>query len=386
MFGVISSNKKETLGKNFFSLEGNIYNKSARETARVIKVKGAKGALREFEGQFALAGVRKNQLELARDPLGIQPLYYGKNSSYFGFSSLPSGLEEYGIHPISLQPNSILSFPLGEGELSLEQLPFKFFSKPKAFTLAQKERVKRALVNSVEKRVKNEKHIGVMLSGGVDSATLALLAKRFNKNVCAYTIAIENSEDIAQAEKIADSLNIRFREHVIAEDELIDYYKRVRELYNEDMLKIELALSLFICLELMKKHGEKIFLNGQGAEELFAGYARHHELYLEKGNLREMLEQALLNLHASDLERNSLIASHFNAEARYPFLDLALIRETTKIKPEANFGKNGERKSILRRIARELGVPEEACARPKKAFQYSTGIHRLVMKHREELH
>jgi len=73
------------------------------------------------------------------------------------------------------------------------------------------------------------------------------------------------------------------------------------------------------------------------------------------------------------------VASLNQCELRYPFLDLDVIRTATSLKPELNLSRAGEKKRVLKSISRELGLPQEATERPKKAMQYGSGIHKILL-------
>ncbi|RLG17954.1 asparagine synthetase B, partial [Candidatus Micrarchaeota archaeon] len=95
-------------------------------------------------------------------------------------------------------------------------------------------------------------------------------------------------------------------------------------------------------------------------------------------NVGEILESELNALHSGDCARNEAVARSQGVELRCPLLDEKVVRLALSIPASEKF--EGERKSVLRTIARELGVPEEACARKKQALQYGSGIHRILLK------
>ncbi|QLJ52909.1 MAG: Asparagine synthetase [glutamine-hydrolyzing] [Candidatus Fermentimicrarchaeum limneticum] len=248
-----------------------------------------------------------------------------------------------------------------------------------------KERLKEAFIHSVGKRMQGVERVGIMFSGGIDSALIAHVARRFNSKLFPYSVGMEGSEDIRYAKKFAGELGLEVRQIILSEEELISYYEKVQSLLCEkDFIKIELAIPVFICSEIAKKDGVRVILTGSGAEELFAGYDRHLQCFLKGGDLQKMLSDELRALHSKDLKSIEHIASLNQCELRYPFLDEDFIKSATSLKPELNLSRDGEKKRILKLISIELGLPREIAERPKKAMQYGSGIHKILLKAKKE--
>ena len=239
--------------------------------------------------------------------------------------------------------------------------------------------MKDAFLEAVRKRA-TERKVGVMFSGGIDSTMIAAVAKNFTE-VVLYSVGTKNSEDLKFAEEVDEELQLSLRIKILNEEEAIETYKKVQRLIDfKDFLQVELAIPVFLCSEMAKEDGIKVLLSGQGAEALFAGYDRHLKCYLNGGNLRKMLLDELLNLNATDLDRDMETAMLNQCELRYPFLDYKFIELVWSIKPELNLSKNGEKKLVLKKIAKELKTPEIAYERPKRAMQYGSGIHKILIR------
>jgi len=248
-----------------------------------------------------------------------------------------------------------------------------------------KEKLKEAFIHSVGERMQGVERIGIMFSGGIDSALIAHVAKRFDSKLFLYSVGTEASEDIRYAKKFAEELGLEVRQIILSEEELISYYEKVQSLLCEkDFMKVELAIPVFICSEIAKKDGVRVILTGSGAEELFAGYDRHLQCFLKGGDLRKMLSDELRALHSKDLKSIEYVASLSQCELRYPFLDRDFIKSATSLKPELNLTRDGEKKRILKLISIELGLPREIVERPKKAMQYGSGIHKILLKAKKQ--
>jgi asparagine synthase (glutamine-hydrolysing) len=223
--------------------------------------------------------------------------------------------------------------------------------------------------------------VGIMFSGGIDSALIAYTAKRFKSKLFLYSVGTEDSEDIKYSRKFSKELELEVNEIIVEEGELISYYRKVQNLLvDKDFIKVELAIPVFICSQNANKDGVKVVLTGSGAEELFAGYDRHLQCFLSGGDLRKMLSDELRALYSKDLKNAEFIASVNHCELRYPFLDMKVIELATSIKPELNLSKEGEKKRVLKAVSREIGLPEHVVERPKKAMQYGSGMHKVLLK------
>ena len=258
-------------------------------------------------------------------------------------------------------------------------LPHPSFNRE--LTDSLKNELAEAFISSVEKRMQGVEKVGIMFSGGVDSALIAHIAKRFKSKLFLYSVGTEDSEDIKYSSKFAKKLGLGVKEIIVCGEELIKCYKEVQSLLDEnDFIKLELAIPVFICSQHAHQDGVSIILTGSGAEELFAGYDRHLQCFLKGGDLRKMLSDELRALYSKDLKNAEFIASINHCELRYPFLDIRVIELATSLKPELNLSKAGEKKRVLKAVSREIGLPNEIVERPKRAMQYGSGIHKMLLR------
>jgi asparagine synthase (glutamine-hydrolysing) len=262
-------------------------------------------------------------------------------------------------------------------------LPIPGFNRE--LTDSLKKELAEAFMHSVEKSMQGVEKVGIMFSGGIDSTLIAHVARRFNSKLFLYSVGTEDSEDIKYSRKFARELGLEVREIIVGEEELVSCYRKVQSLLNEDdFMKLELAIPVFICTQHANKDGVRVILTGSGAEELFAGYDRHLQCFLSGGDLRKMLSDELRALYSKDLKNAEFIASINRCELRYPFLEMRVIELATSLKPELNLSRQGEKKRILKAVSREMGLPEDVVERQKKAMQYGSGIHKLLLKARKE--
>ncbi|VVC03678.1 Asparagine synthase [Candidatus Burarchaeum australiense] len=239
--------------------------------------------------------------------------------------------------------------------------------------------LKEAVERAVESACRGER-VGVLFSGGLDSSLIAHLAKRYALGVELFTAGTASSPDVAWAARVAKELGLPLNISVLTERRVLALYDEVMALSPGDLLKVELGVPLLACCGQASKLKLHILLSGSGAEELFGGYRRHWEEFEKGGDVAEMLRQELERLPYGDVARNETVARSEGIELRCPLLDDEVCRLAAMIPIEEKFRKEEGKKGVLRRVARELGVPASACERPKQALQYGSGIHNILLK------
>ena len=222
-------------------------------------------------------------------------------------------------------------------------------------------------------------NVAVPLSGGLDSSLLAAVAARKAK-VLAITVGVAGASDIPAAKAVATELGIEQIEYIFSKEELATLYTKCQTIYPSDFLTGELLVPLYKCCEIAKEHGYATLLSGSGAEEAFCGYDRYYK-YVEEGkDLRAILNEEMRTLPARDIAAANSVAKHHSVQFLYPFTKVQLFEKIKSIPIPELAGSREEKKPILRKIARLLGVPELACSRPKKAMQYGSGVHKELVK------
>ncbi|MFH1447544.1 MAG: asparagine synthase C-terminal domain-containing protein [Candidatus Micrarchaeota archaeon] len=223
------------------------------------------------------------------------------------------------------------------------------------------------------------KEIGVMFSGGLDSALVAFLSKQYAETN-GYTVGVDGSQDLKWARVVAKEMGIELVESVLGEEEILDAYEEVRKLLGvDDMLSIELGIPVLLCSEMAREGGIGRLLCGHGADELFGGYHKYPEMFRDGEDVRSVMERDLKKVLEVDVPRSRRIAGKAGVEMMFPFLEKGVVESSNDVELDEHFSGD-ERKPVLRKIARKLGVPESACSRPKKALQYGSGIHKVLAK------
>ncbi|ENN96243.1 asparagine synthase, partial [Methanocaldococcus villosus KIN24-T80] len=320
------------------------------------------GMLKELDGDFAFAIYDNNRLILGRDFIGVKPLFFVNSEKYFAFASerkalwkllieldgIEKDIDKLNSKINRVEPNSILIYDINNHKYNSKRI--KDFDI-KSLNIDYKE-AKNILENKIKravyKRVKGLKKVGIIFSGGVDSSLITVLASKYT-DVVLYTVGIEGSEDLYYAERLAKELNLPLKKKIIREEEYEKYLLKVVKAIDElDLMKIGVGLPIYIASELANKDGIKVILAGQGADELFAGYAKY--LKLDKNELEKKLIEDVINISKVNLERDDHCSMANTVELRVPYLDEDVIKFSLSLPIEYKISK--ERKRILRDIAK----------------------------------
>ena len=260
--------------------------------------------VKKFNGIFALAiwDARKSRLFLARDHLGIKPLYYTKNAGFFAFASEIKALLEIPELKRSMDPASLDSF-LTYRFVPSPKTMFKDIYKlpPAHYLLFEKNQVKTGCYWDYVPKISRKKEsdlvaeladkfyatvkrqmvsavpIGALLSGGVDSAAVvAVMSELSSQPVKTFTVGFEGAGDVnelKEARETAEIFKTEHHEQVISQKDYQSWLPR--SIWNlEEPVGTTSALALYYICEVVKGN-VKVVLTGQGADEPFAGYDRY---------------------------------------------------------------------------------------------------------------
>ena len=311
--GVIYNYKK--LRKNLIT-KGHVFNSSG-DTEVIIRLYIEYGSecVNYLDGvfSFAIYDTKKNNLFLARDRIGIKPLYYTLENNEFRFSSSMNGLinknEKPQINPIALQyqftlhsvvpaPHTIISgiHKLEPGHTlkitqSGESYLNKYFDINEVEIKNHKEqeiteRSTYLLKKAVEKRLNiADVPVGILLSGGLDSSLITALAKKFKEQIDTYSIGFntvneEVGNEFYYSDLVAKDFKTSHIKYKINDDELFNNLDLVISNMSEPMFSKD--SSAFFLLSNRVSKNNKVVLSGQGADEVFGGYFWYEQIMNEK--------------------------------------------------------------------------------------------------------
>ncbi len=227
--------------------------------------------------------------------------------------------------------------------------------------------VLQSLIEEVVRGKVEGKQVGILFSGGLDSTIIASIAKRYSAPM-SYTVGIEGSHDLLVGRSTAAILGLDWTPVILKEEQLVSLIRGMLEMVEiSDPVAVSYQLPMYLVA---RSAEESILLSGQGADELFGGYARYENM--EAGMLERRMEEDLDRVINLGSEWDKRIAAHFGKSIVHPYLDSKVIGFVNGLSFERRI-YGGIRKALLRDVARAMGLGEVA-DRPKKAAQYGSGI------------
>jgi asparagine synthase (glutamine-hydrolysing) len=226
------------------------------------------------------------------------------------------------------------------------------------------------LVDAIEIAVRLRSDDGVVaMSGGVDSTLVARLAGR----EC-VVVGIEGSHDLLHAKQVADMLDLSLERVLIDPGSIEDRLRQVLHVIPKiDPVNASIATTLNYVAEWAGLHGYRRILAGQGADELFGGYAR----YLQTETLAQDLEKDFLGL-SIQLARDQAVAALHGTYFSLPYMDVRVVAAALSI-PAGEKVCQGVRKKPLRDVA-ERFMPSAIAQYEKKAMQYGSGVMKEIQR------
>lgn len=327
-----------------------------------------------FDGMFAFALANGDELCLARDPIGIKPLYWADLDGALAFSSELCAFPETATSVQEFPPGTLFSTKAGYSK-------FRELSGPKELHPGTAgdhvARLRAALEASVVKRLVSDVPVGAFLSGGLDSSAIVALMRPHVDRLHTFTVGLEGSPDIVAARLVARHLGTRHHEYVLRPNEISEHLPTIvtaLESYDQDLVRS--AVPTYFTARLAAQH-VKVVLTGEGSDELFAGY-RYHRKIVSADALQKEIVRSLCALHNVNLQRVDRLTMAHSLEGRVPFLDLHLIDTALAIPPRFKLPSYGGQEKWLLRAAVEDLLPAEVVWREKAQFDEGTGSSSLL--------
>lgn len=320
--------------------------------------------LGELDGAYAFAYHNAGSAFLARDLLGLVPLFYA-TSPHFAFSSKKKALVSFD-DVVELNPREILCYNIDNKEIN--KIKRDFFKTGSEIEENITEGLEELLLDAVKKRMPKGK-FGLLLSGGVDSSLLALVLKKMGGDFTCYTAALdEDARDLKAAKTSAESLGLPIKQKIIGYDGLEEYLEKVAPLVEDpDVVKIGVALPTYVACEMAAEDGCEAIFSGLGPDELFGGYRRHKT----SSDVNAVCLQDLKDLHLRNTYRDYTVTKALGLSLAAPYLDIEFIKYALRI-PGAKKTDGKNDKIILRELAERMGVDKKIAQRKKRAAQYGS--------------
>ena len=335
---------------------------------------------------FAIYDTEKDEYFIARDHMGIIPLYMGwdQNGTFYVASELKA-LEGTCTKIELFPPGHYLHSADGELKQWYSRDWMEYDAVKENETSIQE--IKEALEAAVHRQLMSDVPYGVLLSGGLDSSVTSAIAKKYAQKriesddtadawwpqLHSFSVGLEGSPDLAAAQKVADHIGTVHHEIKFTIQEGLDAIKDVvYNLETYDITTIRASTPMYLMARVIKSMGIKMVLSGEGADELFGGYLYFHKAPNDK-EFHEETVRKLSKLHMYDCLRANKSLAAWGIEGRVPFLDKEFMDVAMRINPKDKM-INGERmeKWVVRKAFEDM-LPESVAWRQKEQFSDGVG-------------
>jgi len=395
---------KSSDGKLVLSINGEIYNhmelrKNLKQQYRfmtrsdceiILALYKEKGVsfLNDLNGIFAFAlyDSEKDVYMIARDHIGIVPLYRGWDSS----GTLYVASELKALEGVC---SRIEVFPPGHYYLSSEGVDRRWYNPEWQSYDAVRDNVsdisqlRKALEDAVHRQLMSDVPYGVLLSGGLDSSIISALARKFAPRrveshdmmeawwprLHSFSVGLKGSPDLAAARRVADHIGTVHHEIIFTIQEGLDAISDViYHIETYDVTTVRASTPMYLLARVIKSMGVKMVLTGEGADEVFGGYLYFHKAPDAK-SFHEETVRKISKLHLYDCLRANKSLAAWGVEGRVPFLDREFLEVAMKLNPADKMPGNGRiEKWILRKAFEDL-LPESVVWRQKEQFSDGVG-------------
>ena len=344
--------------------------------------------LEDLSGIFAfvLYDEERNEFLIARDPIGVIPLYIGYDSDGTVYvaselKALEGQCERYepflpGHYYWSVDP----------GQKWYYRRDWMQYDAVKD-NPASVEAIHDALEEAVKRQLMSDVPYGVLLSGGLDSSVISAIAEKFSEmrieddsktkaywpRLHSFAVGLKGAPDLAKAKLVADHIGTVHHEINYTIQEGLDAIRDVIYFIETyDVTTVRASTPMYLLARVIKSMGIKMVLSGEGADEIFGGYLYFHKAPTAK-DFHEETVRKLSKLYLYDCLRANKSLSAWGVEGRVPFLDKEFLDVAMRTNPEAKMcpGTTMEKKIVREAFAHLL--PAEVAWRQKEQFSDGVG-------------
>ncbi|MGM9776928.1 MAG: asparagine synthase B [Prevotella sp.] len=335
---------------------------------------------------FALYDAEKDEFLIARDPIGVIPLYIGYDADgkvYVAseMKALEGNCDRYEV------------FLPGHYYSSREGKMKRYYTRDWMQYDAVKDNsasvqdIHDALEDAVKRQLMSDVPYGVLLSGGLDSSVISAIAEKFSEHrieddsaskawwprLHSFAVGLKGAPDLAKARMVADHIGTVHHEINYTIQEGLDAIRDVIYFIETyDVTTVRASTPMYLLARVIKSMGIKMVLSGEGADEVFGGYLYFHKAPDAKAFHEETVRK-LSKLYLYDCLRANKSLSAWGVEGRVPFLDKEFLDVAMRTNPEAKMcpGKTIEKKIVREAFADML--PEAVAWRQKEQFSDGVG-------------
>jgi asparagine synthase (glutamine-hydrolysing) len=346
------------------------------------------GFLEDLSGIFAFAlyDKEKDAYLIARDHIGVMPLYMGWDE--FGDFYVASELK--ALEGIC---RKIQEFPPGHYLFSKEGEIKKWYQRDwMEFDAVEKnvtdtQLLRKALEDAVHRQLMSDVPYGVLLSGGLDSSIISAIAKKYASRrieshdtqeawwpqLHSFAVGLSGSPDLAAAKKVAEHIGTVHHEiHFTIQEGLDALRDVIYHLETYDVTTVRASTPMYLMARVIKSMGVKMVLSGEGADEIFGGYLYFHKAPNARA-LHEETVRKLGKLHLYDCLRANKSLAAWGVEGRVPFLDKEFLDVAMRLNPVDKMIKEGHMEKWVLRKTFEDYLPASVAWRQKEQFSDGVG-------------
>lgn len=333
---------------------------------------------------FVLYDKRKNDYFIARDHIGICPLYIGWSAN----GSVYAASEMKALNDVC---ERVAEFPPGHYYLGSERKFVRWYRPEWQEILPDKKaslkKLREALMKAVKRQLMSDVPYGVLISGGLDSSLIAAIAAKYRKTriesagreeawwprLHSFSVGLKESPDLKYARKVARAIGTVHHETIFTVQEGLDALEHVvYHLETFDVTTVRAATPMYLMARKIKSMGIKMVLSGEGADEVFGGYLYFH-MAPSAQEFHEETVRKLAALSKYDCLRANKATAAWGLETRVPFLDKEFLDYAMGIDPQDKMcpGTTIE-KGVLRK-AFDGFLPKEILWRQKEQFSDGVG-------------
>ncbi len=350
--------------------------------------------LEDLSGIFAfvLYDEERDEFLIARDPIGVIPLYIGYDDD--GTVYVASELKALEGQCQRYEPFLPGHYAYGKLKMKNEKLQMERYYHRDWMSYdavkdngASSEDIRQALRAAVKRQLMSDVPYGVLLSGGLDSSVISAVAERYSEmrieddsqtkaywpRLHSFAVGLKGAPDLAKAKLVADHIGTVHHEINYTIQEGLDAIRDVIYFIETyDVTTVRASTPMYLLARVIKSMGIKMVLSGEGADEIFGGYLYFHKAPDARAFHEETVRK-LSKLHLYDCLRANKSLSAWGVEGRVPFLDKEFLDVAMRTNPAAKMCPG---KTIEKRIVREAFsdmLPEEIVWRQKEQFSDGVG-------------
>jgi len=346
------------------------------------------GFLEDLSGIFAFAlyDVEKDAYLVARDHIGINPLYMGWDQ--WGNFYVASEMKA-----LAGTCNKIREFPPGHYLYSKETGMKRWYERDWMDFSSVKDNVsdisllRQSLEDAVHRQLMTDVPYGVLLSGGLDSSIISAVAKKFAgrrietndtkeawwPQLHSFAIGLRESPDLAAARRAAGYIGTIHHEVSYTIEEGLDALRNViYHIESYDVTTVRASTPMFLLARVIKSMGVKMVLTGEGSDEIFGGYLYFHKAP-DPQSFHEETVRKISDLHLYDCLRANKSLAAWGVEGRVPFLDKEFIDVAMRLNPADKMITGGKMEKYILRKAFASYLPDDIVWRQKEQFSDGVG-------------